>query len=195
MGGVWPAITVPRGGHKCPVSPSLWTSMTKPPGLSRVRPNTRESLMKSRPAIVASSLCLLSLVTTPVFAEYNGWVAHHCAPIGTSTFEKKLTGVGSSCAVIGREKNAESRAIEALEASSDDACKAIRDERPELWEPYCLEVCKFNGYERLIGTGKCSSVLTDTDTWEEDGCFSGNRQFNRQEATVRCGCVCSKDLP
>ncbi|WP_437677743.1 hypothetical protein [Sorangium sp. So ce131] len=124
----------------------------------------------------------------------TGFTGFGCVPVSTSMFEKEAYGVGSSCALIGRKKNAESRAIDALEAHAENECEAIRDDNPEVWDILCREICEFNGYDETTGTGMCSYVVTDTDTWEEAGCFTGDRQYNQQEATVQCGCDCLMDL-
>ncbi|AUX39602.1 uncharacterized protein SOCE26_009960 [Sorangium cellulosum] len=124
----------------------------------------------------------------------TGFHAFECIPVAMSMFEKEVYGVGSSCALIGRKKNAESRAIDALEAHAENECEAIRDDNPEVWDILCQEICEFNGYDETTGTGVCSYVVTDTDTWEEDGCVTGDRQYNQQEADVQCGCDCLSDL-
>ncbi|WP_437550241.1 hypothetical protein WME97_06295 [Sorangium sp. So ce367] len=130
-------------------------------------------------------------LASPIENEYQGF---GCVPVAMSMFEMEAYGVGSSCSLIGRKKNAESRAIDALEAHAENECEAIRDDNPEVWDILCREICEFNGYDETTGTGMCSYEVTDTDTWEESGCALGSRQYNQQEATVQCGCDCLMDL-
>ena len=136
----------------------------------------------------------LALCANVASASETGFTAFDCIEIESSIFEKEASGVGSSCALIGRKDNAESRAEDALEADGQAECEAIRDGNPSFWDAYCQAVCEYNGYEDSNGPSMCSYVVTDTDTWEESGCFTGNRQYNRKEADVQCGCACSERL-
>jgi len=134
---------------------------------------------------------VVSLGANVALAIEYGYTAFECIEI----FEAEASGEGSSCNIIGRKKNAESRAIDALERNADEACGSVYVDDDELWTDYCQLVCENNGYEETSGAfTSCSYDVTDTDVWTEEGCLTGDEQHNRQEADVECGCSCTTRL-
>jgi hypothetical protein len=150
--------------------------------------------MKSHAIVRAFVLIALGCPSGVTLASAQTFTAFECIPVNNVSFRKEVTGVGSSCALIGRKQNAETRAIDSLEAEAENECEAVRDGNPELWDVWCQSVCEFNGYDEYQGTAMCSYDITDTDTWEESGCLLGDRQYNSQDADVQCGCFCTEDL-
>ncbi len=138
-------------------------------------------------AIVAMFL----LSANSALSSEQGFTAIGCIEL----FEMEASGEGDSCALIGRKNQAEQRAIDTLEENGNAVCKSLSDNDPSFWAAYCQMVCENNGYEDSNGGfSMCSYEVTDTDVWEENGCFTGDRQHNRQEADVQCGCECSTRL-
>jgi hypothetical protein len=127
-------------------------------------------------------------------ASEQGYTAFDCIEIESSLFAKEASGVGSSCALIGRKTNAENRAEDALVNDAEAECDDVDNSNPEFFAAYCQLVCEYHGYEESNGINMCSFSVTDTDSWEEDGCFTGDRQYHRMEADVQCGCSCSTRL-
>ena len=123
----------------------------------------------------------------------NGLTRAVCLEVDVNFFQEEISATGSSCRLIGRQKNAAKRAEVLLDNEADNACDDVFDNSPVLYGHYCDLLCEVNGFEdALVGVYACDVEETDRRGWSDPngGCFTGSRQYVRIDAEVACGCRC-----